>query len=57
MTDSPIEFFDFPEPPMTEERQKSIEFVVSHWRTNSTDTGLEWVPCGPDCTHQPGGDE
>lgn len=40
-------------PPLTLEQQARMDFILAHWRTNADDTGLEWVPCGPDCSHQP----
>jgi hypothetical protein len=40
-------------PPLTPEQQARMDFILAHWRTNADDTGLEWVPCGPDCSHQP----
>lgn len=32
-------------------RMNHVDYIQAHWRTNATDTGLEWVKCGPECTH------
>jgi hypothetical protein len=31
--------------------QAIIDYTVAHWRV--VDDGLEWQPCGPECTHEP----
>lgn len=51
--DPPVMFHEMDVLPLTPEQQERMDFTRAHWRTNSTDTGLEWTPCGPDCTHQP----
>lgn len=51
--DRVIEFHEMDVLPLTPEQQTSMDYILRHWRTNSTDTGLEWTPCGPDCTHSP----
>jgi hypothetical protein len=48
--DGMIEFEDLPEPEMTPERQKLIDWTIDHWVT--TENGLEWRKCGPDCKHE-----
>ncbi len=46
-----IKFVEIKPPPMTPERQASIDYMVAHWRV--VEDGLEWQPCGPECTHEP----
>ena len=49
--DRVITFHEMDVLPLTPEQQARVDFTLAHWRTNSSDTGLEWVPCGPECTH------
>lgn len=33
---------------------QDIDYIVKHYvRVSDTSAALKWVPCGPDCTHEP----